>query len=133
MTIQAICFLRLLKKAQGSENQTVLLHTNVMKAASQISAGEKRTSPIVDISHYQPYLDSVLSYLQNRKYIEFEEVSGRQTRVIQVKVNHTGWHLFQTAVGYALSFLFRSVAIPIAVSAITTVIALKLTTWLSGS
>lgn len=133
MTIQSICFLRLLKKAQGDESQTVLLHVNEMKAASHISLGESRKSPIVDISRYRTSLDSVLDFLQNKKYIEFEDAPERRTRVIMVKVTHAGWHLFQTAAGMALSFLFRSVAVPITVSALTTIITLKITTWLSGT
>lgn len=132
MTIQALHFLCLLKKAQGKENEVVLLHTREMKAASRISAGQERTSPIVDISRYKSSLDSVLDFLQNKKYIEFENVPDRKTRVIMVKVNHAGWHLLQTGIGRMLSFLLRSIAVPITVSILTTILTLKVTEWLSG-
>ena len=132
VTIQALHFLCLLKKAQGKENEVVLLHTREMKAASRISAGQERTSPIVDISRYKSSLDSVLDFLQNKKYIEFENVPDRKTRVIMVKVNHAGWHLLQTGIGRMLSFLLRSIAVPITVSILTTILTLKVTEWLSG-
>lgn len=74
----------------------------------------------INLIGYRNSLESTLNHLADRKYIELVDGGGR--------VLHAGWHWGQITAGKFLNFLFKSIAVPIFVAFVTTLITL----WLSG-
>lgn len=122
ITVQSLWLLHLLKKAQGDEDSTVVIHVSSMKAGVVRNKGQEKEPPIVDISKYKRCLDSCLSYLGEQGYIE--SLDFGDGRSIQVKVKHEGWHIGQTVLWKICIFLFRSIAVPIAVAFLTSLITI---------
>lgn len=113
MTIQAMCFLRKLRKAQRTENREVFLNFMNMKAITAHDGSEPYET--VELEEFRDSAMPLLRYLEGLGYIQH---NGHGT----IRVLHAGWHTTQIAVGKLISFLAQSVLIPIVVSIITTLI-----------
>ena len=126
MTIQAFWMLHRLKRVQMTEDGSVILNRDdlTMTTLHEVTAPFRRES----LARSKDSFDSILEYLERMGAIE---ITGPLNR--EIMVTHDGWHMWQTALSKAISFLLRSIATPIAVSILTTVLTLKVTAWLSGS
>lgn len=120
MTIQAWWLLTKLKSAQkykdayfGIDRKNMIIRTLYVEPAYVKK---------VKLRGYQNSLESTLNHLVKCGYIDYD--IGGCGRVL-----HEGWHWGQVTAGKVASFLFRSIAVPVAVSFITALI----TMWLSGS
>jgi len=121
-TFQAHCLLRKLKKAQVKEDNNIAIILSTMKAGVIVHQGEERETPIVDISEFKGSLRSILPYLQEKNYIQYSEEKLGREEIISVRVCHAGWHIWQTLFYKVLSFLFRSIAVPIVVAFLTSLV-----------
>lgn len=133
MTIQAFLFLQKLKKVQQSEDTCVSIFPDDLKMGVISRPGEKKPNPVLEIKQYKTDFRSILEFLERGKYISTQDDLWGRKQVIHVTVLHEGWHLWQTAISKTVSFLFRSIAVPILVSILTTVITMRVTEWLAGS
>lgn len=122
ITVQANGLLKKLKQAQVKEDNRIFILPDEMKAGIVTHQGEDRETPVVDISKYRGALLSILIYLKEQKYIEYEETTWGRKNVFGAKVCHAGWHAWQTWIFKAASFLFRSIAVPIVVAFLTALI-----------
>lgn len=133
MTIQAFLFLQKLKKVQQSEDACVTLLPDELKIGVVSLNSEKKSDPILGIRKYENNFRSILEFLERKNYVTTQTDKWGNKSVILVTVLHDGWHLWQTAISKTISFLFRSIAVPIAVSILTTILTLRVTEWLSHS
>lgn len=120
MTIQSMLLLRKLKKAQISETEDVYIDFDKLTASTVHDSGAPYQE--VSLSQYASSLSSVLNYLQSEGMIQ---ISGPFDEYI--KVCHLGWHSWQRRLTRLGKFLASSIVIPIAVSAVTTLITLWIT------
>lgn len=119
MTIQALWLLGRLKYVQRYKDAWFAFEddSNTIKTM-YVSEKDVRRIKLIG---YRNSLESTLDHLADHKYIELVDGGGR--------VRHEGWHWRQIVMGKITSFLFRSVAVPVIVAFLTTLI----TMWLSGS
>lgn len=119
MTIQALSFIRKIRKAQITEHGSVYIDFDNMLASTCHTANEPCVT--VSLKRYRNSARAILAYLQDLGYIKYD-------RPDYVDVLHKGWHITQSFVSTLGAFLVKSILIPIVVSIITTLIA----AWLSG-
>lgn len=119
MTIQALWLLGRLKYAQRYKDAWFAFEdeSNTIKT---MYVAQKYVRKIKLIG-YRNSLESTLDHLAAREYIERVDGGGR--------VLHAGWHWGQITAGRITAFIFRSIAVPVVVAFLTTLI----TMWLSGS
>lgn len=119
MTIQALWLLGRLKYVQRYKDAYFAIddETSTIKTM-YVAQKDIRKAKLIG---YRNSLESTLDHLADHKYIELVDGGGR--------VLHAGWHWGQITAGKFANFLFRSVAVPVVVALLTTLI----TMWLSGS
>lgn len=133
MTVQAFLFLQKLKKVQRLEDSCVTILIDDLKMGVISLKGEKESNPVLDIKQNKNNFQSILEFLERNNYVTCQEDRLGNKKVIFVTVLHDGWHLLQTFISKTISFLFRSIAVPIVVSILTTILTLRVTEWLSHS
>lgn len=121
MTIKGYKLLKKLKKAQVEEVDTVYISYTDLTVSRVMN--ERNSPSIASISKYKNSLRSTLKYLSDMGYINWNQKNDEYT-----KVTHTGWHFEEVVVQKILSFLMKSVIVPIVVAFITAL----LTTMLLG-
>lgn len=119
MTIQSWWLLKKLKKAQKFKDACWGIDEDKMIVKTLYAAPEDTRE--VCVKFYSNSLDSTLDYLERCKYIEHD---GRGVG----QVLHAGWHWGQITLGKIVSFLFRSIAVPVVVAFLTSLV----TIWLTG-
>lgn len=122
-TIQSLRLLHRLKKAQGDEQCKVYINTEDLTARRVTETSEAREC--VSLSGFETSLGSTLNFLQRKGALSYVKYSVHPD--IYCHVSHDGYHLFQWSTQTALSFLFKSVLVPIVVAAITAFIVSKVT------
>lgn len=122
ITIQAHALLKKLKQAQVKEDNKIIILPDDMKVGIVTHQGEKRETPIIDIPECKGSLSSILTYLKEQNYIEYETTTWGRKNVFGARVCHAGWHIWQTLLFKVASFLFRSIAVPIVVAFLTALI-----------
>lgn len=85
LTKDSLKVLELLKKAQGTEDNTVYLNADELFARTVIEAGQPYVS--VDLSEYSDRLNSILLSLSDEGYIRKLFVDFEY-----LQVTHEGWH-----------------------------------------
>lgn len=133
MTIQSFLFLQKLKKAQQVEDSCITILIDDLRMGVISPAGKEKPNPVLDIKKDKNNFRSILEFLKQKNYVTFQEERLGNKEIILVTVLHDGWHLWQTAISMTVSFLFRSITVPIAVSILTTILTLIVTEWLSHS
>ena len=118
MTIQALWLLARLKYVQRYKDAWFTFddENGTIKTA-HVTPEDIRE---IKLTGYRNSLESTLDHLSDQEYIELVGGGGR--------VRHAGWHWGQITIGKLVNFLFRSIAVPIFIAFITTLITL----WLSG-
>lgn len=118
MTIQAWRLLEILKKVQEIEDDSGGVLTKDFKVG-KIADKDGLKSRTINIRFFKNSLNSTLKYLEEKKYIQLwvmaENLDGNT--LYAYKVLHGGWHIYQSM----LSILFRSVALPVIISLLTSV------------
>ena len=112
MTIKGYRLLKKLKKAQTKEKDIVYISYSDLTASRVIETGN--VPSIVGISKYENSLRPTLKYLRDSGYVHWSEKNEQY-----VWVTHAGWHFEETVIQKVLSFLIKSVAVPIVVAFIT--------------
>lgn len=87
LTKDSLKVLELLKKAQGTEDNTVYLNADELFARTVIEAGQPYVS--VDLSEYSDRLNSILLSLSDEGYIRKLFVDFEY-----LQVTHEGWHRY---------------------------------------
>lgn len=119
MTIQSWWLLKKLKKAQRYEGAAFGIDTETMTARTlYVDSDDVQT---VRIGAYANTLEPTLSYLEKCGYIRISSNNCGQ-------VLHPGWHWGQITAGKFISFVIRSIAVPIIVSFLTALVAIWLQT-----
>ena len=122
MTIQALILLSRLKKVQMNEAGTVYFDRDHLTFSTVHE--ENAPSREISVKNWRYSLDSVLSYLKKRDLVMMDGLLGEY-----VQVTHEGWRIWQTALSRLAWFLFSSILVPVAVSAVTALIALWIAEW----
>lgn len=121
MTIPALIMLFKMKKAQIDEDGTFYIDDEKLFLGTVL---DTENSPMVKVSiqKQKHSFYPIVEYLMKRHLVKEE------SPLYIYSVTHDGWYILQTALSRLLSFLFSSILVPIAVSAITTIVAL----WING-
>ncbi|MDL2235417.1 hypothetical protein LJC07_04585 [Christensenellaceae bacterium OttesenSCG-928-L17] len=120
MTFSAFKMLRAIKKAQISEDNLVdINYTEDIFITAMVAKDE---AVRVSLAEFDDGFNSTIDYLVSEGLMTID--ADFRSRC---QLTHRGFHIVQTMFTGFLKFLVKSVAVPIAVSLVTTLIAL----WLS--
>lgn len=119
MTIQVLLFLFKARRVQKSECGEIYINDVDMQIQTEVESGESVV--ISKISKNSDQLCPMLEYMERKNLIK---VLGQN----YFSLEYDGYHYFQTMVSSVIKFMLSSVAVPIAVAFITTLISL----WLTG-
>ena len=117
MTYQAYILLRQLKKVQKKEDGAIWVDEPDRKITTVVTFNDPAKS--INLSKKWGSFYPTLNYLREQNLVE-------KIGSCHYSLTYSGYHYIQTAISSVLSFLFRSVLVPVAVSIITTLIVLKL-------
>lgn len=119
MTIQALIFLHQLKMVQQSESGTIWIddENKVMKTVIEDGVCKEQDVVIKDLKNKWTSIYSMTDYLQNKGLLT-------RQRMEYYFLTHQGYHYFQTILSQFLRFLLTSIAVPIIVAFLTTLITL---------
>lgn len=124
MTIQALIFLHQIKTVQQSELGTIWIDDE--KKEMQTVIDEENCIPLkpkaISLKRKWQSVDSMTDYLQQEGLLE-------QPHRGYYFLTHQGYHYTQTVISSLLRFLLTSIAVPVAVAFLTTLITL----WIQGS
>ena len=113
MTIQSLIFLYQLKKAQILEEKFVYIND---KEKTICTVSEKGgIVHTIDMAKKWNSVHSMLTYLKGYNLVEWSNND-------YARLTHAGFHYYQTLFSSICNFLFRSIAVPIAVAFVTTLI-----------
>lgn len=120
MTIQSFIFLHQIKKVQRSELGTIRIDAEQKTMQTRID--EESCASLdqvtIDLSKKWKTVDNLTDYLQDEGLLE-------RVRYGEFYLSHKGYHYVQAII---FNFLFKSIAVPIVVALITTLVTL----WLQG-
>lgn len=119
MIIQARVLLKKLKKAQKTADSHIYIDYEKLTAIQGYK--DDPTQKAVDLKRFHGSIRSYLQYLEKLGYVKVWPHG-----VVQVQTS--GWQLGQIEREQLLTFLIQSVAVPIVVSIVTTL----LTMWISS-
>lgn len=119
MTIQSLVLLHRLIRVQKNEHGSIWMDEENRKICTVIEQGQKPLC--INLSKIWLSVRPRMSYLMSKGLLE-------QTGSSHYSLTHSGFHYFQTLAASALSFLVKSVAVPIVVAFLTALITTVITT-----
>lgn len=112
MTWQSMIFLKQLKTIQKTEHGMLWIDYDNSQITNVICTGEEEKAISFSKIHGDVYL--LVNYLQERNLIQN---LGNST----IRLTHGGFHFWQTMFSELVSFVIRSILVPICVSILTTI------------
>lgn len=119
MTVQAFCFLIRAKRVQRSKELAVRVDDGSRTMQTVSLSGKEIKASVAKVKETSSEMYPMLQYLQNKGHVI---MYGRKT----FSLTHSGFFYVQSIVSDIVSFLFKSIIVPIVVSVVTTLIALWL-------
>ncbi len=118
MTLQALQLLSDLKTVQSHEDGQIWLDVDKKQLTTVIEYPGFGCITL-SLSHKWNSVLPILEYLQEKELL-------RKHSPVYYSLTHSGYHYTQTIVSSAISFLMKSICVPIGISILTTLITLKL-------
>lgn len=120
LTIQALIFLCRARRVQMSEDGEIFINEDTRKIATVCEKGGPRIEIAVGKSSEE--LAPLLMYLEADGLVKIQGPC-------YFNLTYSGYHYIQTLISSVLKFLLTSIAVPIIVAFLTTIISL----WLTGA
>ena len=116
MTFKSIKLLRLLKRAQICEDNTLVIDFENMKAWAMMHEPNSQPIKKVKLDCFSGSIISTLDHLEKLEYVSYDYHSG------QAHVTHSGWNATSATFKAAIQFTGKDVLVPIIVAVVTAVI-----------
>ena len=116
MTFKSVKLLRLLKKAQICEDNTLVIDFGGMRAWTLAINPDSQPVKEVNLKKFSGSIVSTLDHLMKLEYIDYDYHSGL------AHVTHSGWNATSATFKAAIQFSVRDVIVPIIVTIAATIL-----------
>ena len=116
MTFRSVKLLRLLKRAQIREDNTLVIDFDSMKAWTLVYNPDSQPVKEVKLDRFCGSIIATLDHLKKLGYIDYDYQSG------QAHVTHSGWNATSMTVKSAIQLTVKDIIVPVLVSIAATIL-----------